>query len=119
MERLPLPSVPAPTQPDCAEGNTQRPIFSSLLVFPLGKPCYGRPDSDQVTSEVLPKGAWSGAGDGDAALLLSDCGLRLRGELCAVPGGGHLKQGGLGIGGVSGPCHFSVCYVSALLSCGS
>ena len=41
-----------------------------------------------------------------------------RGELGAVPGGGHPKQeGGLGIGGVSGPCHFSVYHLS-LLPCG-
>lgn len=38
----------------------------------------------------------------------------LRGKLGAVPGGGHPKQGDLGIGGVSGPCHFSVYHLSLL-----
>lgn len=45
---------------------------------------------------------------------LEHCSLPLRGELGAVPEGGHPKQGGLGIGGVSGPCHFSVYHLSLL-----
>lgn len=65
----------------------------------------------------MPKG-----GDWGHTLLLrgsalEDCVLLLRGKLGTVLGGGHPKQGGLGIGGVSGPCHFSVYHLSALLSC--
>lgn len=93
MQRLPPPQWTCAHPADCAEGNTQRPIFSSLPVFPLGKPCYWQPESGQATSKVLPKGAWNGGGDGGHTLLLpgsalEDCGLPLRGELGAVPGGG-------------------------------
>lgn len=72
----------------------------------------------EATSKVLPKGAWSGGGDGGHTLLLPGsalevCGLQLRRELGAVPGGGHPKQGDLGIGGVPRPCYFSgyLCFI--------
>lgn len=69
----------APAQGTCAhpaagaEGNTQRPIFSPLPVFPLGKPCSRQPESGQATSEVLPKGAGSGGGAGPGSPAAPGC----------------------------------------------
>lgn len=113
----PLPNGPEPTQPILQKENTQRPIFSLLPVFSLGKPCYKQSESGQATSKVLPRGERSEGGGGGSTLLLrgsalKDCGLPFRGKLGAIPGGGHPKQGGLGTGGVSGPCHFSVYHLS-------
>lgn len=119
MQRLSPPQWTCAHPADSAEANTQRSIFSSLPVFPLGKPCYKLAESGQASSKVSPKGAWSGEGVGGLTPLLresalEDYDLQLRGEFGAVPGGGHPKQRGLGIGGVPGPCHFSVYHLSLL-----
>lgn len=63
MRRLPPPQWTCAHPADCAEGNTQRPVFSSLPVFPLGKPCYSLSRATQPV-RFCPRGAWSVGGNG-------------------------------------------------------
>lgn len=93
MQRLPPPQWTCAHPADFAKGNTQRPVFSSLPVFPRGKHYYRPPESGQAKSKVLPKevhgvGEVMGAYSPTAGLPLSTAVSRFAENLAQFLGAG-------------------------------